>query len=249
MASVQDKARARPLSLSLSLFSLYQKDSPSQVCQESFAKLAQGLRKRTNQKDKHLVSFSRRSPSRRPWCTCVALDSPFSPRSCEISRVMREVSVRASLVCVDVGDAPRAVLRHRLASPCRAARRERERERKRARDSRERERYHLRVCRAFPFRFVDPKYKLLRKVGSGAYGLVVAADDISNGKQCAIKKIANAFEVSSPDRALLVQFLCLRRGGVDAQTREKQNKRERDATTCRGKRKRNESPRVRQRER
>lgn len=26
--------------------------------------------------------------------------------------------------------------------------------------------------------FVDPKYKLLHKVGSGAYGFVVAADDV-----------------------------------------------------------------------
>ncbi|KAJ1462308.1 kinase-like domain-containing protein [Pelagophyceae sp. CCMP2097] len=42
--------------------------------------------------------------------------------------------------------------------------------------------------------FVDPKYKLLKKVGSGAYGLVVAADDVSCGKQVAIKKVANAFE-------------------------------------------------------
>ena len=37
--------------------------------------------------------------------------------------------------------------------------------------------------------FVDPKYKLLRKVGSGAYGFVVSADDVSCGKQVAIKKV------------------------------------------------------------
>ena len=42
--------------------------------------------------------------------------------------------------------------------------------------------------------FVDSKYKLLRKVGSGAYGFVVAADDVSNNTQVAIKKVANAFE-------------------------------------------------------
>jgi len=42
--------------------------------------------------------------------------------------------------------------------------------------------------------FVDPKYKLLRKVGSGAYGFVVAADDVSTNKKVAIKKISNAFE-------------------------------------------------------
>jgi len=42
---------------------------------------------------------------------------------------------------------------------------------------------------------VDPKYKLMRKVGSGAYGFVVAADDLSNpGKQVAIKKVEKAFE-------------------------------------------------------
>merc|ERR1719355_551709 len=42
--------------------------------------------------------------------------------------------------------------------------------------------------------FVDPKYKLLNKVGSGAYGFVVAADDVLTGKKVAIKKVANAFE-------------------------------------------------------
>lgn len=42
--------------------------------------------------------------------------------------------------------------------------------------------------------FVHPKYKLLRKVGSGAYGFVVAANDVSTAKQVAIKKVANAFE-------------------------------------------------------
>lgn len=42
--------------------------------------------------------------------------------------------------------------------------------------------------------FVDPKYNLLRKVGSGAYGFVVAAEDVTTKKQVAIKKVANAFE-------------------------------------------------------
>mmetsp|Transcript_25499 Transcript_25499/g.101623 ORF Transcript_25499/g.101623 Transcript_25499/m.101623 type:complete len:496 (-) Transcript_25499:788-2275(-) len=42
--------------------------------------------------------------------------------------------------------------------------------------------------------FVDPKYRLVRKVGSGAYGFVVAADDLSANKQVAIKKVANAFD-------------------------------------------------------
>lgn len=40
--------------------------------------------------------------------------------------------------------------------------------------------------------FVDPKYKLIKKVGSGAYGIVVAADD--GTKKVAIKKIASAFD-------------------------------------------------------
>mmetsp|Transcript_11607 Transcript_11607/g.36936 ORF Transcript_11607/g.36936 Transcript_11607/m.36936 type:complete len:405 (-) Transcript_11607:447-1661(-) len=52
----------------------------------------------------------------------------------------------------------------------------------------------LRLEQILNRRFVDPKYKLLRKVGSGAYGFVVAADDTSTNKQVAIKKIANAFE-------------------------------------------------------
>jgi len=36
--------------------------------------------------------------------------------------------------------------------------------------------------------FVDPKYKLLNKVGSGAYGFVVAADDVLTGKKSCNKK-------------------------------------------------------------
>lgn len=43
-------------------------------------------------------------------------------------------------------------------------------------------------------RFVDTRYRLLRKVGSGAYGFVVAATDTLRDKQVAIKKIGNAFD-------------------------------------------------------
>lgn len=43
-------------------------------------------------------------------------------------------------------------------------------------------------------RFIDAKYKLIRKVGSGAYGFVVSAEDVSANKKVAIKKITDAFE-------------------------------------------------------
>jgi mitogen-activated protein kinase 1/3 len=48
--------------------------------------------------------------------------------------------------------------------------------------------YHLHQNNLFS------RYKLLNKVGSGAYGFVVAADDVLTGKKVAIKKVANAFE-------------------------------------------------------
>ena len=43
---------------------------------------------------------------------------------------------------------------------------------------------------------IDARYQLRRKVGSGAYGFVVAAVDTSNadGGDVAIKKVSNAFD-------------------------------------------------------
>eukprot|EP00633_Aureoumbra_lagunensis_P008472 CAMPEP_0197321134 /NCGR_PEP_ID=MMETSP0891-20130614/63420_1 /TAXON_ID=44058 ORGANISM="Aureoumbra lagunensis, Strain CCMP1510" /NCGR_SAMPLE_ID=MMETSP0891 /ASSEMBLY_ACC=CAM_ASM_000534 /LENGTH=351 /DNA_ID=CAMNT_0042812847 /DNA_START=80 /DNA_END=1132 /DNA_ORIENTATION=+ len=57
---------------------------------------------------------------------------------------------------------------------------------------------------------IDPKYKLLRKVGSGAYGFVVAADDLSTKKQVAIKKVANAFD-DLVDAKRILREVCLMR--------------------------------------
>lgn len=40
---------------------------------------------------------------------------------------------------------------------------------------------------------LDPKYALIRNIGSGAYGVVISALDESNGKKVAIKKVPKAF--------------------------------------------------------
>lgn len=40
---------------------------------------------------------------------------------------------------------------------------------------------------------IDNKYKLIRSIGTGAYGVVVSAEDTKTGKKVAIKKIPNAF--------------------------------------------------------
>lgn len=43
--------------------------------------------------------------------------------------------------------------------------------------------------------FVVPsKYTLIRPIGHGAYGVVISAQDGSNGKKVAIKKIRRAFD-------------------------------------------------------
>lgn len=41
---------------------------------------------------------------------------------------------------------------------------------------------------------VDEKYELLKLVGVGAYGVVVACEDRSNGERVALKKISGAFD-------------------------------------------------------
>ena len=41
---------------------------------------------------------------------------------------------------------------------------------------------------------VDKKYKLIKAIGHGAYGVVISARDEETGVKVAIKKVANAFE-------------------------------------------------------
>jgi serine/threonine protein kinase len=40
---------------------------------------------------------------------------------------------------------------------------------------------------------VSARYKLLKQIGSGAYGVVASAQDLTTGQRVAIKKIGNAF--------------------------------------------------------
>ena len=39
---------------------------------------------------------------------------------------------------------------------------------------------------------VSSRYKLLKQIGSGAYGVVASAQDLTTGARVAIKKIGNA---------------------------------------------------------
>lgn len=57
---------------------------------------------------------------------------------------------------------------------------------------------------------VPKKYHLIKVVGSGTYGEVIAASDIESGTTVAIKKIANAF-AELPDTKRLLRELCLLR--------------------------------------
>ena len=41
---------------------------------------------------------------------------------------------------------------------------------------------------------VDSRYEYIKKIGHGAYGVVVSATDKTSGKKVAIKKVSNAFE-------------------------------------------------------
>ena len=41
---------------------------------------------------------------------------------------------------------------------------------------------------------VEKKYKLIKPIGHGAYGVVVACEDTSTGEKVAIKKIPHAFD-------------------------------------------------------
>lgn len=57
---------------------------------------------------------------------------------------------------------------------------------------------------------VPKKYHLIKVVGSGTYGEVIAASDVESGTTVAIKKISNAF-VDLPDTKRLLRELCLLR--------------------------------------
>eukprot|EP01012_Entosiphon_sulcatum_P064332 TRINITY_DN9312_c0_g1_i1.p1 TRINITY_DN9312_c0_g1~~TRINITY_DN9312_c0_g1_i1.p1 ORF type:complete len:406 (+),score=53.33 TRINITY_DN9312_c0_g1_i1:765-1982(+) len=59
---------------------------------------------------------------------------------------------------------------------------------------------------------VGPRYKLLKKVGSGAFGLVWSATDLHDpsARAVAIKKVTNAFEHTTDTKRLLREILLLR---------------------------------------
>lgn len=41
---------------------------------------------------------------------------------------------------------------------------------------------------------VDSRYDIIKQIGSGAYGVVVSAQDVHTQKKYAIKKVLNAFD-------------------------------------------------------
>ena len=57
---------------------------------------------------------------------------------------------------------------------------------------------------------VDRRYKLIRPVGQGAYGIVIAADDTANEEEVAIKKVTNAFEDLVDAKRILREIKLLR---------------------------------------
>jgi len=57
----------------------------------------------------------------------------------------------------------------------------------------QREYYRVEVVRKQVFE-VDVRYQNIEKIGSGAYGLVCAAQDKVSGKPVAVKKVADVFE-------------------------------------------------------
>ena len=61
---------------------------------------------------------------------------------------------------------------------------------------------------------VDSKYSILEIIGEGAYGVVCAAVDNTNGQRVAIKKICGVFDVPSITKRTLreikiLKVLCL----------------------------------------
>lgn len=57
---------------------------------------------------------------------------------------------------------------------------------------------------------VDMKYKLIKPIGHGAYGVVVSARDEDSGRKVAIKKVANAFEDLVDAKRILREIKLLR---------------------------------------
>ncbi|RKO84047.1 kinase-like domain-containing protein, partial [Blyttiomyces helicus] len=57
---------------------------------------------------------------------------------------------------------------------------------------------------------VDRKYKLLRELGQGAYGVVCAAKSIETGQEVAIKKVTKVFEKSILAKRALRELKLLR---------------------------------------
>ena len=57
---------------------------------------------------------------------------------------------------------------------------------------------------------VDKKYKLIKAIGHGAYGVVISARDEETGEKVAIKKVANAFEDIVDAKRILREIKLLR---------------------------------------
>ena len=60
---------------------------------------------------------------------------------------------------------------------------------------------------------VDTRYRNLRAVGQGSYGLVCAADDVQTGMKVAIKKVTDAFQDLIDAKRILREIKLLRHLG------------------------------------
>lgn len=58
---------------------------------------------------------------------------------------------------------------------------------------------------------IPARYKLIRPVGHGAYGVVISATDSVTGKQVAIKKIRNAFDDRIDAKRILREIKLMKR--------------------------------------
>jgi hypothetical protein len=61
---------------------------------------------------------------------------------------------------------------------------------------------------------VDAKYRLIKPIGSGAYGVVVAAEDTSSGARVAIKKVPAAFTDLTDAKRVLRELKLMRHLGA-----------------------------------
>lgn len=57
---------------------------------------------------------------------------------------------------------------------------------------------------------ISSKYRIIKPIGSGAYGIVVSAEDVTNGRRVAVKAMKNAFSDLVDARRILREVKLMR---------------------------------------